>query len=489
MKRQDSGQLLFVFADNSKECKKDADSDVSDGKSFLQQIAKARTAKDSRATVRPSSLMEEIASPQNLASALLQVARNHGAPGADGITTKEILQAAPRLLESLRADLLSGRYRPGDIRRVEIPKPGGGTRALGIPDVRDRWVQQAAQQVLATLFEPEFHNSSHGFRPNRGATTAVAEAKEHLNGGCNWVVGIDLSKFFDRVNHQRLLAKLARTISDKSVLKMIHLMLKARIVLPNGTRVNTEEGVPQGGPLSPLLSNIVLDELDWEMHRRNLKFVRYADDFNVYVASERAGHRVMATLTSFIERRLRLKVNLEKSEVSPPGQVHLLGFSLTKGKEGAIEVRPSKRTQERMRVRIRELTPRNWGGTLETCFEQANTYLKGWSGYFKLCTYECKRTLNTFDAHLRRRIRAIIVKQKKKPKFLFKHLIQRGVKAKAAAQAALRACGIWNKSNAPGLTQAYRNHWFTGRLTNLWEEWQRLNPPTPVVNIQLLLEF
>ena len=253
--------------------------------------------------------------------------------------------------------------------------------------------------------------------------------------------------------------------------------------------MNTEEGVPQGGPLSPLLSNIVLDELDWEMHRRNLKFVRYADDFNVYVASERAGHRVMATLTSFIERRLRLKVNLEKSEVSPPGQVHLLGFSLTKGKEGAIEVRPSKRTQERMRVRIRELTPRNWGGTLETCFDPANTDLKGWSGYFKLCTYECKRTLNTFDAHLRRRIRAIIVKQKKKPKFLFKHLIQRGVKAKAAAQAALRACGIWNKSNAPGLTQAYRNHWFTGRLTNLWEEWQRLNPPTPVVNIQLLLEF
>lgn len=337
LKREESHQLLFAFAESPEGCEVEAPDGEPSGKSILQQIVKARKVTDSCTTADPSEgLMERIASPQNLASALLHVARNQGAPGIDGATTEEILESAPRLLEQLRADLISGCYQHGEIRRVEIPKPGpgGGSRRLGIPNVLDRWVQQAVLQVLEPVFEPKFHPSSHGFRPVRGAETAIAEAKEHLGAGCSWVVAIDLSKFFDRVNHQRLLARLAKEVSDKRVLRLIHQMLKAKVVLPNGTRVNTEEGTPQGGPLSPCLSNIVLDELDWELQRRGLRFVRYADDFNVYVRSQRAGLRVMATLTAFIEKRLRLQVNVDKSEVSTPEGVHFLGFCLKMGQEG-----------------------------------------------------------------------------------------------------------------------------------------------------------
>lgn len=479
-----------MFADSPKGSKDEATVGVPTGKSILQQIAKARKDKDSSTTMDPfEGLMEKIASQQNLAAALLHVARNHGAPGLDGMTTEEILEAGPRLLKPLSADLLSGCYQPGEIRRKEIPKSGGGCRNLGIPNVVDRWAGQAVHQVLAPLFEPQFHPSSHGFRPGRGAETAIAEAKEHLTAGCNWVVSIDLSKFFDRVNHQRLLARLAQNVADKRVLRLIHQMLKANVVLPDGTRVNTEEGTVQGGPLSPLLSNIVLDELDWELQRRGLRFVRYADDFNVYVSSQRAGERVMTSLTTFIERRLRLKVNVDKSAVSPPENVHFLGFSLKMGKENQVEVRLSQRTMDRMTVRVRELTPRNWGAAVKTCFDKANLYIKGWIGYFKLCTIESERTLKNFDAHIRRRIRAIIVKQKKKPRFLFRHLLERGVRLQTAAKAAFNSCGPWRKSNLPGVTQAYRNHWFIGRLTHLWNEWSRLNRPPIVVPTQLTLAF
>jgi group II intron reverse transcriptase/maturase len=428
--------------------------------------------------------MERVASSQNLASALLHVARKQGAPGVDGVTTEEVLAAGHRLLEQLSRDLLSGRYQPGEIRRVEIPKPEGGSRDLGIPNVVDRWVQQAVHQILGPIYEPKFHPSSHGFRPDRGAKTAITEAKEHLLGGCSWVVAVDLSKFFDRVNHQRLLARLAHDVPDKRVLRLIHQMLKAKVVLPNGTRVNTEEGTPQGGPLSPLLSNIVLDELDWELQRRGLKFVRYADDFNVYVRSQRAGLRVMTSLTAFIERRLRLKVNVDKSEVSLPEKVHFLGFSLVKMDAQRVEVRLSKRTFRRFYDRIKELTPRNWGRSLKSCLDGLNVYLKGWSGYFKLST-QC----HNLDAHIRRRIRALIIKQKKKPRFLFRHLVQCGVTNATAAKTAFKSCGIWKKSNLAGMNQAYRNRWFNGRLLNLRDEWLRLTYPILVAPTQLTLEF
>jgi len=372
LKRKESYQLLFAFADGPTGCKDERAAGEPTGKSVLQQIAKARNVKDSCTTMAPPvGLLEEIVSPQNLAAALLHVARNDGAPGVDGVTTDEIVSAGSRLLKSLRSDLLAGRYQPGEVRRKEIPKSDGGSRKLGIPNVVDRWVQQAVHQVLSPTFERNFHPSSHGFRPERGAHTALAEAKEHLLAGCDWVVAVDLSKFFDRVNHQRLLARLAQTVEDKRVLRLIDQFLKARVVLPDGTILSTEEGTPQGGPLSPLLSNIVLDELDWELQRRGLRFVRYADDFNVYGKSKRAGERVMASLTRFIESRLRLKVNLEKSEVARPDGIHLLGFSLKVANEQVL-VNLSQRTVDRMRERMRSLLPRMWGQSLDDCFAEAN---------------------------------------------------------------------------------------------------------------------
>ena len=292
-----------------------------------------------------------------------------------------MLGSARSLLPRLQRALLDGTYRPGDIRRVWIPKPGGGQRGLGIPNVIDRWVQQAVLQVLEPIFEPTFHASSHGFRPKRGAHTAIAEAKEYVGDGYGVVVDIDLSKFFDRVHHQRLLSRLGQTVADSRILKLIGRMLKAKVVMPDGTRVSTDEGTPQGGPLSPLLSNVVLDEFDWELARRGLRFVRYADDCNIFVRSERAGQRVMDSIRKFLESRLRLLVNEEKSKVARPDEIHFLGFRLRKAPERTkVEVHVSNRTKERMDAKIRELTPRKWGQSLTRCIERINVYLRGWIG-------------------------------------------------------------------------------------------------------------
>ena len=269
----------------------------------------------------------------------------------DGKSVEEVVEKAHRLLPRLRRALLDGSYWPGDIRRVWIPKPGGGQRGLGIPNVIDRWVQQALLQVLEPIFEPVFHKSSHGFRPNRGAHTAIAEAKTR-----SWLVDIDLSKFFDRVNHQRLLGRLSRRVKDRRVVTLIKRMLKAKVVLPDGMRVSTEEGTPQGGPLSPLLSNVVLDELDWQLSRRGLRFVRYADDCNIYVGSERAGRRVMDSVRRFLEGHLRLLVNEDKSAVARPEERHFLGFRLERKPDGQVEVHLSQRTVDRLKLRIGELS-------------------------------------------------------------------------------------------------------------------------------------
>jgi RNA-directed DNA polymerase len=296
-------QLTFAFAASPRGDGRAKLSDVSAGKVWLSLKAKVKEANDSAAcTVGASRLLESVASVSNLAQALLNVARNKGAAGVDGRSVDEVVDAASRLLPYLRCELLAGTYLPGDIRRVWIPKPGGGERGLGIPNVIDRWVQQAVLQVLQPIFEPTFHASSYGFRPGRGAQTAIDEATKYLSEGFNITVDIDLSKFFDRVHHQRLLSRLAQRVADGRILKLVHRMLKAKVVLPDGARIATEEGTPQGGPLSPLLSNIVLDELDWELVRRGLRFVRYADDFSVFVRSERAGQRVMESIRKFIER-------------------------------------------------------------------------------------------------------------------------------------------------------------------------------------------
>jgi RNA-directed DNA polymerase len=279
LKSMRSRQLTFVFADCPRGGKGARPTDASDGKAFLLHITKGKATSDLNAPAADTErLLEPAASASNLATALLNVARNKGAPGVDGCSVKEVVGAARSLLPQLQRALLEGTYQPGDIRRVWIPKPGGGQRGLGIPNVIDRWVQQAVLQVLEPIFEPTFHDSSHGFRPLRGAHTAIAQAKAYVGEGCEVVVDLDLSKFFDRVHHQRLISRLAQRIADPRILKLIYQMLKAKVVLPDGTRVSTEEGAPQGGPLSPILSNVVLDEFDGELQRRGLRFVRYADD-------------------------------------------------------------------------------------------------------------------------------------------------------------------------------------------------------------------
>ncbi len=476
MKRVEPRQPHFVFADSPQGGEDDRASGVPEGRSFLLHTAKAGKTPGSAAPGAGTGLLlDEVTQPSNLAEALLHVARNRGAAGVDGRSVDEVVADAHRLLPKLRRVLQSGRFRPGDVRRVWIPKPGGGQRGLGIPNVVDRCVQQAVHQVLVRVFEPTFHSSSHGFRPHRGAHTALAEAKGYLAEGRTWVVSLDLSEFFDRVNHQRLLARLSHRVSDGRLLRLVHQMLKAKVVLPDGTRVVTDQGTPQGGPLSPLLSNVVLDELDRELARRGLCFVRYGDDFNVYVRSERSGRRVMASLTRFIEKRMRLKVNAKKSHVARPEEVHFLGFSLHPKADGQVEVHLSKRSRNRLDRRIRELTPRNWGASIDDCIDRANRYLQGWVGYFRLCTEEGATLFARYDAHIRRRMRAIIVRQRGRPRYLYRHLVSRGASRRSAARAAWRSCGIWKKSNLPGVTLAYGNAWFHERLVSLWTSWQQVD--------------
>ena len=298
MRSTESRQLPFVFAASPQGGGESGPEDVSTGQDFLLHIAKARDAKDFVAPATDGcSLLERVASPSNLAEALLHVARNRGAPGVDEQSVEEVVEASPRLLPRLRRDLLSGSYRPGEILRVWIPKPGSRERrALGIPNVVDRWVQEALRRELEKIFEPSFHPSSHGFRSGRGSRTALAEVSEYVSAGYDWIVSLDLSKFFDRVNHQRLLARLAHRVEDGRVLQLIHQILRASVVMPTGERIVPDQGTPQGGPLSPLLSNVVLDELDWELDRRGLRFVRYADDLQVFVRSERSAGRVFEGL-------------------------------------------------------------------------------------------------------------------------------------------------------------------------------------------------
>jgi len=379
-----------------------------------------------------AATLEEVTG--RLRIAFLAVASNRGAPGPDGQSIKEVRAHLEELLPKLTESLLKGDYEPGNIRRVWIPKAGGnGHRGLGIPDVIDRMIQEAVRAVLEPLYEPTFHPNSHGFRPGRSCQTAIKQAQEYLEDGHDWVVDLDLENFFNRVHHQRLMARLAERVKDKRLLVLIGKMLKAKVVMPDGVVVSNDEGVPQGGPLSPLLSNVVLDELDWELARRGHRFVRYADDENIYVRSERAGQRVMASITSFIERRLRLKVNAKKSAVARPEERHFLGFSLRREPmDGNVEVKLSKRSKERIDGKIRELTPRNWGNSLKACITRMNEYLVGWIGFFGICTIEVERTLSNLDAHIRRRLRAIQLKQWKSKRTIARQLIRRGVKPKNA---------------------------------------------------------
>jgi len=357
-------------------------------------------------------LMERILSRENLLSALKRVERNKGSHGVDEMPVQNLRKHILEHWESMKMELLEGTYKPQPVRRVEIPKPDGGVRLLGIPTVTDRLIQQAIAQVLTTLYDPTFSEHSYGFRPKRSAHGAIRKAKGYIQDGNRWVIDIDLEKFFDKVNHDRLMGTLSKRIEDKRLLKLIRNYLKSGIMI-NGIVTTSEEGTPQGGPLSPLLSNIVLDELDKELEERGHKFVRYADDCNIYVKTKKAGNRVMGSLTSFIEGRLKLKVNLNKSAVDRPWKRKFLGFSFTLHKEPKVRI--AKESMKRMKNKIREITSRKKPFPMDYRIKKLNQYLMGWCGYFALA--DTPSVFRAFDSWIRRRLRMCMWKKLEETKY------------------------------------------------------------------------
>jgi RNA-directed DNA polymerase len=400
-------------------------------------------------------LMEEVCQRDNLRRALKRVRQNRGSPGVDGMTTAALPDYLGKQWPAIKEQLLSSTYRPQPVKRIEIPKPGGGVRKLGIPTVLDRMIQQALLQVLQPKWDPTFSEHSYGFRPGRSAHQAVAAAQRHVAEGYCWVVDIDLERFFDRVNHDRLMARVAQRVGDKRVLKLLRAYLNVG-AMENGLVRPMQAGTPQGGPLSPLLSNLVLDELDRELERRGHRFVRYADDCNIYVRSHKAGLRVKASITRFLTRRLKLKVNQGKSAVAKPWQRKFLGFSYTFGNEPKRRLAPQ--TIQRFKGRVRQLTRRTRGVSLKQMIEELDQYLKGWIGYFGFC--ETPSVLRDLDSWVRRRLRAFIWKQWKRGRRRYAGLRARGVGKDLTAQTTGSPHGPWRISRSPALSYAFPNAYF-----------------------------
>jgi len=398
--------------------------------------------------------MEEVCDRHNLEVAWKRVRGNKGSPGVDGLTIDETLEYLRKHWAIIREQLLNGTYTPQPVKHVEILKPDGGIRKLGVPCVVDRVIQQALLQVLQKQWDPTFSEHSYGFRPGRSAHQAVAQAQRYIAEGYNYVVDIDLEKFFDRVNHDMLMARVAARVSDKRVLKLIRAFLNAG-VMENGLVRPIDEGTPQGGPLSPLLSNLVLDELDRELSRRGHRFCRYADDCNIYVRSHRAGERVMASISRFLITKLRLKVNESKSAVARPEERKFLGFSIS---NDGSERRIAPKALERFKTRVRELTRRTRGASLPEVTENLTPYLLGWRGYFGFC--ETPRVLSNLDAWIRRRLRMYLWRQWKNGRNRFNELRHRGVSKFHAAVAAGSPTGFWRMSGHPAVQQALRNRYF-----------------------------
>ncbi len=400
-------------------------------------------------------LMEEVVERENLKEALRRVKANQGSPGVDGMTVHDLPGYLKEHWPTFREQLLNGTYKPQPVRRVEIPKPDGGVRKLGIPTVLDRFIQQAVMQVLQRRWDRTFSEHSYGFRPRRSAHQAVAQAQQYIAAGYRWVVDLDLEKFFDRVNHDKLMGQVAKRVTDKRVLKLLRAFLNAG-VMENGLVSPVDEGTPQGGPLSPLLSNLVLDELDRELERRGHRFVRYADDSNIYVRSERAGQRVMESVTRFIMKKLKLQVNQEKSAVARPEERKFLGFSFTRNRAPKRRIAPKAKV--RFKERVRELTRRTQGVSLEQMMDPLGRYLLGWRNYFGFC--QTPRVLAGLDSWIRRRLRSVAWKQWKRFGRRVKELQKRGVGRDWAVRTASSGLGPWRLSHDPTICQALPNAFF-----------------------------
>ena len=444
-KRQ-KNQLELAFTDESK------------GEALRVSAEGTESLAAKRGTESPAideQLMEEVCGRENCQQALARVKANKGSPGVDGVTVHELPEYLKQHWPAIRAHLLQGTYVPQPVKRVEIPKPDGGVRKLGIPTVLDRFIQQAVMQVLQRRWDRTFSEHSYGFRPGRSAHQAVAKAQQYIGEGYRWCVDLDLEKFFDRVSHDKLMAKIADRVNDKRILKLIRAFLTVG-VMENGLVSPVDEGTPQGGPLSPLLSNIVLDEFDQELERRGLRFVRYADDSNVYVRSRRAGERVMQSLTRFITTKLKLKVNQQKSAVARPWERKFLGFSFTNA--GVPKRRIAPKAVDRFKERVRELTSRTKGVSIERMAEDLSRYLRGWIGYFGKC--ETPSVLAGLAKWFRRRLRSAVWKQWKRGSVRFAELRQRGVGKDLAAKTAGSAHGPWRLANSPALAIALPNVYF-----------------------------
>jgi group II intron reverse transcriptase/maturase len=406
-----------------------------------------------------SQLIEEPRLFENLCSTLylgigfILVKRNRGKPGIDGVRIADFEANLDEELSQLQQELSNWTYQPSPVRRVEIPKPGGkGMRLLGIPTVRDRVVQATLKLLLEPIFDPYFSPNSYGFRPGRSQHQAVEAAQRMVNSGKPYVVDIDLSKFFDRIHHDRLIARMGEKVTDKRILRLVGLMLRSGIMI-NGVVIPSQEGAMQGGPLSPLLSNIVLDELDQELEKRGLEFCRFADDCNIFVKSQKAAERVMEKVSPFIEKKLKLKVNQEKSQVALSDKVKFLGFTVV---NGTIAI-AHKALQTAM-DKVKALTPRGTQKALEPALDKINQWYVGWSNYYSLTNYPSQ--LHKIEAHIRRRLRSRLVSQQKRKQHLYRNLVKRGVPRKQASKTVFSNNKRWVLSNARAVTRAYPNSWF-----------------------------
>lgn len=417
--------------------------------------AEVGTAADGQTKAEGLRQMDAVVERNNLWRAYERVVRNKGAAGVDGLSVADFKAWLQQHWPSVRAALLAGEYMPMAIRKVDIPKPNGGVRSLGIPTVLDRLIQQALLQVLQPEFEPEFSDHSYGFRPGRNAWQAVQQAQGYIKEGRRWVVDLDLEKFFDRVNHDILMSRLARKVKDERVLKLIRRYLEAGM-MSGGTVSARMEGTPQGGPLSPLLSNILLTDLDRELERRGHRFCRYADDCNIYVGSEMAGLRAMVAVTDYLERKLKLRVNLEKSAVARPWTRKFLGYSFTPHKQARVKIADT--SLQRLKDKVRLIVAGNASRNLVATIEELNPVLRGWTSYFRLT--EVKGVLQELDGWIRRKLRCLLWRQWKRPATRSKRLQSRGLDEQRAWKSACNGRGPWWNAGASHMNAAYPKGFF-----------------------------
>jgi RNA-directed DNA polymerase len=430
----------------------------------------ASTGETEKTQPEAMRLMEEVLRRENLIKALRRVRSNKGAPGVDGMTVEQLTPYLKEHWARIREELFEGTYEPQPVRRVEIPKPNGrGVRPLGIPTVLDRLIQQAILQVLSPIFDPHFSESSYGFRPGRGCHDALKAARGYVEAGYRWVVDVDLDKFFDRVNHDVLMARVARRVKDKRLLRLLRRYLTSGVMV-EGVIQPREEGTAQGSPLSPLLSNILLDELDKELERRGHRFCRYADDCNIYVKSKAAGERVMESLIRFLARRLRLRVNRDKSAVDRPWRRDFLGYSMTWHTQPRLKVAAD--SINKVKARIREVIRKGRGCSLRKVMEELTPLLRGWVNYFRLSAV--KIAFEEMDGWIRRKLRSILWRQWKKPRTRAKKLMERGIDKVRAYTSAYNGRGSWWNAGASHMNTALPTKWFAQQgLLSLLTESQR----------------